>query len=261
MPQSVKILLPLLLSLGVLGATEIARAESAESGKSGEEIMRAVYQQTRQHKNQSADIKLTILDKRGSERVRYFRSFYKIFSDRTKSLAKFYKPSSIRGTGLLNETQDGDAETEQWLYLPALRNVRKLNTSDKHKSFMGSDFTNADIAGRKVEQDRHLLLRETKEDWIVESVPKDSTDPYGRIETHIIKSVKVPRRVIFYDRQGRKLKTLENEQLRRIRGMVYIARARMENHLSGGQSRISRDRMDVDRAIDSAQVGFKGLSR
>ena len=248
-------------ALTILGFLFFAFGIETAEALTGEEVMRQAYEQARIHKNQSSEVRLTIVDKRNAQRIRYFRSFYKIFRDRTKSLAKFYKPSSIRGTGLLSETKDGSARTEQWLYLPALRTVRKLNTRDKHKSFMGSDFTNADIAGRKVEQDRHKILEENEKLWIVESIPKDGSDPYGRILSHILKSVDIPSRVIFYDRKGRKIKTLRNEKIARRKGMYYVQRGRMKNHLSEGESLIERSRMNVARAIDPRDVGFKGLSR
>ncbi len=228
---------------------------------SGRGVMQEVFDQSRQHKDQLAEVKLVILDKTGRERVRYFRYLYKIFSDRTKSLIKFYQPPSVRGTGLLNEAENGAVQTEQWIYLPALKAVKKLSTNDKHKSFMGSDFTNADISGRQVDQDRHEMKKDDGKIIIIVSTPKDKNEPYGRIETHILKKYNVPRRVIFYDHQGVKLKTLENQVVKEVKGMFTVMKAVMVNHRTDGKSRIQKENFSVSTRIDANEVGFKGLKR
>ena len=240
------------VSLGLVG-----RAEAA----SGREAMQAVFDQGRQHKNQSAEVKLIISDKNGRERVRYFRYLYKILPDRTKSLIKFYQPPTVRGTGLLNEAENGAALTEQWIYLPALKSIKKLSTNDKHKSFMGSDFTNADISGRQVEQDHHEMKEDDGKILIVVSTPKDASEPYSRIETHILKKINVPRRIIFYDQQGAKLKTLENQVVQKIEGMFTVMKAMMVNHKTQGASHMHKEGFDIKTAIDVNEVGFKGLKR
>lgn len=234
---------------------------SPADAKSGRDWMQEVYDQGRIHKNQQAEAKLIIRDKSGRERQRYFRFLYKIFSTRTKNLIKFYQPPSVKGTGLLSESPDSSDDTDQWIYLPALKSVKQLNNDDKHKSFMGSDFTNADIAGRKVSQDTHQLASDDGAILIVVSVPKKRSEPYSKIETHIIKNIKVPKQIIFYDRNGSKLKTLKNQVVQKFQGMYAIMQAEMMNHRSGGSSQIIKSDFDVSTTIGENQVGFKGLQR
>ncbi len=230
-----------------------ARADEARA------LMQAVHDQSRQHPDQRADVKMLIKDKKGRTRTRYFNHLYKIFPGRSKSLVKIYRPPSVRDTGLLSESPDGARTSDQWIYLPALQSVKKLNTRDKHKSFMGSDFTNADIAGRQVDQDRHRIAARAGGLITVLSTPKDAGEPYAKIETQILDRIKVPRRVIFYDRAGEKLKTLENETIKKVKGMYVVMRARMINHQTGGQSRVEKSRFTVGDPIASAEVGFRGL--
>ena len=246
-----------------LAAATLALAPFALSAAeaSGRAAMQAVFDQFRMHPNQLAEVKLIIIDSSGRERTRYFRYLYKIFPSRTKSLIKFYKPPDVRGTGLLNESEDGSEDTDQWIYLPALRQVKKLTTSDKHKSFMGSDFTNADISGRQVDQDRHRIKSDDGEILVVVSTLKDKTEPYSRIETHILKKINVPRRVIFYDREGVKLKTLENQVLKKFKGMFTVMRSKMTNHRTQGASYIQKENFDISTVIGANEVGFKGLQR
>ncbi len=231
----------------------------AAADAAGQKAMQAVHDQFRQKPNQQADVKLVIEDDSGAQRVRYFRSLYKIFPERSKSLVKFYRPPSMRGTGLLSESKNGERDSSQWLYLPALRSVKQLSAGDRHKSFMGSDFTHADIAGRQVNQDQHTLIEQSSKMIVIRSVPYNDSDPYGAIETHIMRTLNVPRRVIFYDRKGQKIKTLTNKEIRKIAGMYVITRAEMENHRTGGNTKLEKEEVDVESTINPQDVGFKGL--
>ena len=224
-------------------------------------VMQRVYDQARRHHEQTSDVRLIIEDDEGRKRERHFRSFHRIFPDRTKTLVKFYKPANVRGTGLLSENLDGEDDTRQWIYLPALRSVKQLGVDDRHKSFMGSDFTNADISGRTVGQDEHEILEDEGDLVTVRSVPRDDRDPYAYLETQVMMEILVPRQIVFYDHEGRKLKTLRNEDIRRIDGMYVVTRSLMENHRTGGRSALVREDFDVRTRIDPHQVGFKGLRR
>ena len=104
--------------------------------QTGEEVMQAVYDQSRQHQNQRSNVELLIINSSNKKKLRKFKLLYKIFPDRTKSLIKFYEPANTRGTGLLSETLDTENLPMQWFYLPALSIVKKLNTTDQNKSFV-----------------------------------------------------------------------------------------------------------------------------
>lgn len=224
-------------------------------------VMQDVYEQARRHDAQSSDVRLIIEDDQGRKREHYFQSFYKIFPDRTKSLIKFHKPANVRGTGLLSENLDGEDETRQWFYLPDLRSVKQLSVDDRHKSFVGSDFTNADISGRTVGQDEYEILEDAGKIVTVRSVPKYERDPYAYLETQVMMEILVPRQVAFFDREGRKIKMLRNQEIRKYDGMYVVTRSAMENHRTGGRSVLVREDFDVRTRIDPNKVGFKGLRR
>ena len=240
----------------------LAGPPSAPAGvRDARALMQDVHDQARRHHEQTSDVRLIIQDERGRKRERRFRSLHKIFPDRTKTLVKFYKPANVRGTGLLSENLDGEDDTQQWIYLPALRSVKQLGVDDRHKSFMGSDFTNADISGRTVGQDEHEILADDGDLVTVRSVPRDGRDPYAYLETQVMMEILVPRQVVFYDRGGRKIKTLHNEEVRKVDGMYVVTRSSMENHRTGGRSVLVRESFGVHERIDPHQVGFKGLRR
>jgi len=234
-------------------------APAAAEFADGEAVMRAVYEQARRHENQSAEVELVITDRSGRKRARGFRLLHKILPGRTKSLVKFHRPASVKGTGLLSETPDGAARATQWIYLPALRTVKRLNADDQNNSFVGSDFSNGDIAGRQVSRDRHAITARRDGKIYIRSTPRDAGDFYSRIDSVVLRDILVPETIVFYDRSGAKLKTLANRRVRKIGGMYLVTEAVMTNHQSGGATTLTKRRIDLERAIDERRVGMQGL--
>ena len=216
-------------------------------------LMQEVYEQGRIHKSQRMDMELIVKDRKNRERKRLFRMLYRINDAETRSLLRFYRPADIKGTGLFNIVYAEDRENDQWIYFPAFRRINQLSTEEKHQSFMGSDFTNADIAGRKPSDDIHTLISADEQASVVSSVPRDPNDSYSRIESHVINRIKVLRKIVFYDREGRKLKTMTSKRIAQREGMYSIVEAEMINHQSGGSTVMIRKSLDF-ADIDPGQL-------
>ena len=227
----------------------------------GRSVMEQVRDQSRLYKNQQADVTLLIEDEYQRQRVRHFRSLSKIYEDHTITLIKFISPPTIRGTGMLNEVRDADGVTNQWLYLPAVRSVKKLGRRDSQNSFMGSDFTNADVAGRRVDEDDHRIIDQDDRLVVVYSEPVDPEDPYGAIETHVIRDYVLPYKVIFYDHQGGLLKTLHSRQIKKTGEMYTIMKAEMVNHTTGGRSILEKENLDNLSPIEDRDVSIQALKK
>ncbi len=243
---------PLLVGLAVSGLP-------VHAFETGEAVMQAAYEQGRQHDNQRAEVSLVIRHSNGKERTRQFRLWHKILSGRTKSLMKFYRPANVKGTGLLSETLDEDDRAAQWIYLPALRAVKRLNADEQDDSFVGSDFTNGDIAGRQVSRDSHTIIDQDDKKIYVASIPRDKGDLYSKLEVEMLRDILVPSKIVFYDRDGKKLKTLVNQRIRKVKNMYLVTEAVMTNHQTGGSTTIQKSSIDLDGEIDEHQVGIKGL--
>lgn len=147
----------------------------------------------------------------------------------------FESPPDVKGTGFLSWSYvDEDKDDDQWLYLPALRKVRRIAASNKGDSFMGSDFTYDDMGERKVEEDNHTLLKsENLKDtdcYVVESVPKKKGYIYSKKITWVYKANLIPIKVDYYDRKGRFLKTLETEW-QKVGGIWGLVAGRNEKSL------------------------------
>jgi hypothetical protein len=131
----------------------------------------------------TANINLTIIEKSGSTRSRTISMTSKSYPDGLeKRFIRFLEPADVRGTSML-VVDNKNTSDEMWIYLPALKKTRRIVTSEKGKSFMSSEFSNADMASPSVPDFayRHLEKSGTNNLWIIESVPvnEDKADEYG----------------------------------------------------------------------------------
>ncbi len=104
---------------------------------------------------------LKIINNKGRERVRKTAMASKEFDGglTEKRIIRFLEPADVKGTGMLIFDNENDADN-MWIYMPALRKVRRIVSSDKGKSFMGSEFSNADMAAGNLDDFTYQSLGE-----------------------------------------------------------------------------------------------------
>jgi outer membrane lipoprotein-sorting protein len=184
---------------------------------------------------------LTITDSRGNQRIRNNSMASMSFPDGTeKRIIKFNAPAEVKGTGILIFDYP-DQSDDMWIYLPALRRTRRIVSREKSKSFMGSEFSNADMTAPALEDFNYRLLGEESWNQVpcyrIESVPKtdDLEDEYGysRSVSLIDKNNYLAYRTEYFDGNGDLYKTITNRnfQLLDTENQKYMV-TRMEavNH-------------------------------
>lgn len=165
---------------------------------------------------------MTIIDSKGRERVRQIAQVTKLYDngDTEKKLIRFLSPADVKGTGLL--TYDYEVEDDDmWLFMPALRKTRRIISSEKAKSFMGSEFSYADMTPPNLDDFSYRILGEPKVDgaacWEIEIVPNDEdvTDDNGFSKkiSYIGKEDFVIRKAVFYDLDETLLKELTVKEI------------------------------------------------
>lgn len=130
-----------------------------------------------------ATISLNITEKNGATRNRTIAMTTKSFQGgQEKRLIRFLEPADVRGTAMLI-VDNKSTPDEIWIYLPALKKTRRISSSENSKSFMSSEFTNADMGSPALAdfRSRHIEGSGTNNTWIIESVPinEDKADEYG----------------------------------------------------------------------------------
>ena len=239
-----------------MGAALTIVPAAAENGR---DVMDRVYKQSDVFSQSEAEVRLLVVDKRGRERERFFNLRSKGGDGFKRSLVKFFKPANVKGVGLASETNLSTEAKSQWVYLPATKNLKKLSTSEQDGSFMGSDFSYSDIAGRTLDQDAHKVFQQNDKFYVIESVPNDAGDAYSKYYTTVDKATNIVRSVTFYDKAGDKLKTLANKKVIKVNGELMVSNSVMTNHKSGGSSTMDRSAINVDVNFSDNDVGLKGL--
>ena len=225
------ILLCLVFLLGTSGSIRPVCAQSEEL--TGRDIALKVHDHP-DGDDQRGVMHMTLINRRGRTRERLVLSLSKEYGKDSKSLMFFQLPADVKGTGFLQYEYDDPAkEDDRWLYLPALKKVRRISGSSKNDYFMGTDFTYDDMGNRAVEEDHHKLLREEEVDslkcWVLESTPKDKDYMYSKTVKWIRQDALTPIKVEFYDRQGNLLKVLTITDIRKQDGFWTMFKMEMDN--------------------------------
>lgn len=123
-----------------------------------------------------ADMTMVLLDSRGNQRVRTMQSLQANIDGVDKTLMFFLEPGDVRGTGfLMYDYAAADQDDDQWMYLPSLNKAKRIASGDKTGSFMGSDFSYADMSKRNLSEWTYTLLKEDTVNgvdvWVIESIP------------------------------------------------------------------------------------------
>jgi hypothetical protein len=161
----------------------------------------------------TADMLMVLRNRHGQESVRKIRiRTLEVVGDGDKNLSIFDKPRDVKGTAFLTFTHKvGD--DDQWLYLPALKRVKRISARNKSGSFMGSEFAYEDISSQEVEKYTYKWIRDGvydgRECFVVERYPVDKKNSgYTRQVTWIEKDEYREWKIEYYDRKNSLLKTL-----------------------------------------------------
>ncbi len=180
-----------------------------------------------------------LIDRRGGVREREMVSFRKDYGKDNKAISYFLAPANIRDTALLTYDYDGtERDDDQWLYLPALKKVRRISSSDRGDYFMGTDFTFEDIKQTPELEDYNWSLAGSEvidghDCWVVDGKPKSDELKknlgYSRTRGFIRKDIDVNIRTDYWDRKGQELKHFNVTELKQVDGIWTATAMVMEN--------------------------------
>ncbi len=156
-----------------------------------------------------------------------------------KWYAYFKKPADIRKMVFMvwkNTNKDDD----RWIYLPAMDLVKRLAGSDKRSSFVGSQFVYEDVTGRLPKLDTHQLIKTSDNYYEVKSTPVDpSAAEFSYFYTWIDKETFIPKKRVFYDKNGEKQREYRAGKVEDIQGEKTIVEFSMTNIQTGESTYIT----------------------
>jgi hypothetical protein len=233
------IILTALLSSGIASATETAVRGDTEAERTGFEIAARADRTDRGFGNSEVELEMVLRNAAGKESRRTLKITTLEIADEgfgDKSLVVFDNPNDIKGTALLSHANILEPDN-QWLFLPALKRVKRISSANKSGPFVGSEFAFEDFTALELNKYNYNYLRDEELDGlktdVVERTPRYENSGYTRQVSWVDQNIYQVRKVEFYDRRGDLLKTLTLNDYRNYDGVWRSQRMEMVNHQTG----------------------------
>jgi outer membrane lipoprotein-sorting protein len=239
-----------------LAAGSIAIAQTAPDPK---DIMKKSRDQSKLSGMEARTV-LEINDGKGNQRVRETTMASRIFPDGTeKRTILFQSPADVKGTGILIHDFESK-DDNMWIYMPALRKSRKIVSSEKSKNFMGSEFSNADLAVGNIDDFTYTIEGTETVDqnpcWKIKALPVNPqvASDYGISAKIMWISQKdfMPRKTVFIDPDGNPWKEMAYTGIKLMDARTnkyFISSMEIRNLKNGRNSRMNMSQMTYNPSV------------
>lgn len=175
--------------------------------------------------DQSVTVTMELINKKGAKQTRKLEFVEKTSDDNKRSsLISFIYPTDVKGTGFLS-IENTDRDDDRWLYMPALKRIRRISASSKGDSFMGSDFSYEDLEREKFDKNNYTLVEsktiDGKDCYVVDCQPKNAdilNSSYTKKRFYIAKSNYVAVKIEYYDKENALFKIYTATEIKEISG-------------------------------------------
>lgn len=215
--------------------------------------------------DQRARISMRLVNPQGKERKREMTLLRKNLGSggEQRYYIYFHLPADVKGTSFM-VWKYPTREDDRWIFLPAIKLVRRIAADDKRSSFVGSDFTYEDISGREVGDETHSLLGESTLDgrpvYRIESHPKTRVD-YARRLSWIDRERSLPLKEEYYDARGELMRTFTTDEVREVDGHWTATRRSMRDARSGHRTEVVYEEVDYDVGLTDGLFSERYLRR
>lgn len=213
-----------------------------------------------------AELTMILRNSQGQETERAMRLHgLEVLDGGDKSLTIFDEPKDVNGTAFLNFSHAKEPD-EQWIYLPALKRVKRIASRNKSGPFMGSEFAYEDMTAFEVEKYTYNYLGEdtvqNRKMFIVEQTPIDEFSGYTRQKVWIDQERYIPYKIEYFDKKGSLLKTLElNEYTLYLDKYWRALRTEMFNEQNGKSTEIITHEIEFKTGLEDSDFDKNSLKR
>lgn len=185
-----------------------------------------------------SESEMILRNRQGQESIRRTHGkTLEVIGDGDKTLIVFDYPGDVKGTAFLSYTHATKPD-DQWLYLPALKRVKRISSNNKSGPFMGSEFSYEDISSQEIEKYKYKFLKDDvfngRAAFVIERIPTYEHSGYTRQVAWVDKEMYQPLKIDYYDRKGSLLKTLTVHGYKKYLNKYWRPdRMEMVNHQNG----------------------------
>lgn len=219
------------------------------------------------------EMKITMTDKRGKTRVQETLTYRKYYGDDKKAVIFYTEPANVKDTAFLSfDYADNASEDDQWLYLPSLRKVRRISSSNRGDYYLGTDLTYEDMKLDTRLSAADYNWETTGEEpidgkpcWVIEGTPiNDATVKevgYSRYKAWVDKEIHMVRQAHLWDINGNPLKTVHFQDFEQINGVWSVLTLKVDNQKTGHSTVLAFDDLDYSEEIDDDMFTERALQR
>ena len=260
-------------SLALTLASQISFASSTESNTDQQAAQEKGMAISLESKNRdtgwmdfTADMRMTLRNEQGQESLREVKmKSLEVETDGDKSLTVFNQPRDVKGTAFLSYSHSVGAD-DQWLYLPALKRVKRISSRNKSGPFMGSEFSFEDLSSFEIEKYTYQYLGDELVDGMdsfkVAQYPTDENSGYTKRIVWVDKQEYRIVKVAFYDRKKSLLKTLSYNDFKLYLDKYWRANtSTMVNHQNGKMTELTWNNYEFKTGLTDADFSRNSLKR
>ncbi len=252
----------------VIAAT--GKTSDAEDEISGSYIAKKMYERV-DGVAVERRLKMILTDKRGKVRKRTAIVFRRTEEDRKQTSIRFEKPRSVKGMSFLTyDYTDPDRIDEQWLYLPAMKKVRRIPSSDRGDYFLGTDFTYNDVKDELKFEPRdyvfkHLETLEQNGAILHKISGKPSSGEiarelgYGSVVALVSEESWMPLDIVFFDQDKAPLKQVKVSRVEKLEGIWTALEIEARNLQTQHVTTFSYDNINYRQALDDSVFSIRSL--
>ncbi len=261
-----KNILALFSLIMLLSAFNLVTAGASSTEDKGFEIASEADLRDSGFNDTVSELTMILRNRHGQESTRQIRNkTLEVKNDGDKSLVIFDHPKDVKGTAFLSFTHKAGPD-DQWLYLPALKRVKRISSDNKSGPFMGSEFAYEDIASQEVDKYTYNYLKdevyEDKDCFVIERFPVDEKSGYSRQVVWFDKEHYRTLKIDFYDRKNDLLKTLNyNDYQQYLNKFWRSSKMVMVNHQTGKSTDLFWEKYKFTTGLTESDFNKNSLKR
>jgi hypothetical protein len=208
---------------------------------------------------------VVLTDKRGVTRKLSFIAASKQHDPPlTKSIVRFSAPPDLAGAGFL-QVQNRDRDDDRYLFLPALKRSRRISGNLRGSSFMGTDFSFADLDRRDLRDSQAKQIGTSKIGshacYVLDIIPRRLDSQYSHIEMSIRTDNFLPLRSKMYDKANVLVKTFEAQEVRRVSNQWFLSKSLMTDHKHDHKTLLMLESIVVNAQIPDEEFSVRALEK
>ena len=245
---------------------QLSLADTSDGKVRGLEIATEADKRDSGWQFQSSDMEMILRNRAGKESRRKISSRQlEVEGDGDKTLSLFHEPRDVRGTAMLTFSH-GLEPDDQWLYLPAIKRVKRISSRNRSGPFMGSAFAFEDLSSQELDKYDYRYLRDEPcgvyQCYVIERIPLYDNSGYTRqivwLDQAEFRSIKIE----YYDRKDELLKTLDFSDYQEYPGGYWRAdKMEMTNHQTGKSTTLLWFNYDFETPLKSGDFNKNALKR